>query len=59
MVKNKIISQNKNLSKRDLILEKYFLIWSDSNLERVAIELSDATPTRFFVNGTSLMEFGK
>ena len=47
MVKNKIISQNKNLSKRDLILEKYFLIWSDSNLERVAIELSDATPTRF------------
>ena len=49
MVKNKRISQNKNLSKRDLILKKYFSIWSDLNLERVAIELSDATPTRFFL----------
>ena len=57
MVKNKRISQNKNLSKRDLILKKYFSIWSDLNLERVAIELSDATPTRFFVNDTSLLEF--
>ena len=57
MVKNKRISQNKNLSKRDLIMKKYFSIWSDLNLERVAIELSDATPTRFFVNDTSLLEF--
>ena len=33
MVKNKLISQNKNLFKRDLSFEKKFSIWSDLNLE--------------------------